>query len=216
MGRRGGGAGSMAERRGSRLLLLPRLEGGRRRLRLGALRGGVAGVRRPLHGAAGFPVRGKARLDIARLDRLWLVPLELRPDRVVARELVLKRVHQRAPGRLDDVGAHADGGEGLGGRAVARVDDDSDGGGGAGDDGVERRRAAALGAGRAALGQPHHPHLVVGEVKVLQVRVRRLERLAQRRVERRNRAVPLGHLVHVAAAGQGQLDGRLGALVLHV
>lgn len=86
----------MAERRGSRLLLLPRLEGGRRRLRLGALRGGVAGVRRPLHGAAGFPVRGKARLDIARLDRLWLVPLELRPDRVVARELVLKRVHLRA------------------------------------------------------------------------------------------------------------------------
>ena len=35
------------------------------------------------------------------------------------------------PRAADDVGAHADGGEGLGGRAVARVDDDSDGGGGA-------------------------------------------------------------------------------------
>lgn len=49
----------------------------------------------------------------------------------LAQALSSRGAHQRAPGRLDDVGAHADGGEGLGGRAVARVDDDSDGGGGA-------------------------------------------------------------------------------------
>ena len=100
----------------------------------------------------------------------------------------LQRVDQRVPGRLDDVLVDADRAPRV--RPVGRVEQHA------------RRRAGRLPLVEDA-------DLVVDEADVAQVRVALADRVAQRAVERVDRAVALRR-AHVALAVDPDLDRRLG------
>ena len=137
------------------------------------------------HGGAVAATASPAGCTVRGREVALVAPAELRPG---LPDRVLERVGERLRRGRDDVRVAAH--RGPRSRAILRVDDDARPG---------RGRGVAV----------EDAHLVVDEVDGVELRVERPQRLAQRAVERIDRAVAVGRGVEHLAVHL-DLDGRLG------